>query len=137
MTTQGSSTLRLLAACICALATAAPAWAYRAENYHLVNPVGPETFEVIGRAGSGPTQYWCAAGDYALRVLGAAPQTRIYITGPVGPSATRPGARAVTFSLAAPDTVAPQRYDLSVRRTGDALSAIFARQYCLENRVID
>ena len=47
-----------------AMGLAQPASAFNAINNHRVNPVpGTAQFEVIGRPGSGPLEYWCAAAE--------------------------------------------------------------------------
>ena len=120
---------------LAAAVAAAPAWAFTADNWHEVNPVSQVSFEVIGEPGSGPTQYWCAAGDYALRALGVAGTQRVYISKPSGPSATRPGKTAVTFSLNAPADGRDTGISLSVKDVGDNLSAVFAAQYCNDWKV--
>ena len=67
-----------LAAVLGLLPLASGAW--QADNLLTVNPLPNGVFEVIGRPGSAGSDYWCAAGDYALRVLGASGTQRIYIT---------------------------------------------------------
>jgi len=132
----GRSLIPVLAALILALPGAALAW--RAHNGHEVRDLGGGVYEVVGRVGSGPMQYWCAAGDYAIAVLGVAAAQRIYIWRPLGPSTIRPGRKAVHFALSPPkgaDTSVG--YALSVRRAGDNLNAAMARQYCYGDRFED
>jgi hypothetical protein len=124
-----------------AVATApAAAWAYRASNWLVVNSVGGDTFEVISSAGTSPAQFWCAAGEYAFRRLGAASNQRIYLSRARGSSQSAPGRTAVTFSLTPPagvDTEAAKGITLSTTRIGDNLSTAFATQYCYDDRVLD
>ncbi|TDK51599.1 hypothetical protein [Antarcticimicrobium luteum] len=122
-----------LAALLIALPGAAQAW--RAVNGHEVQALGGGVYEVVGRVGSGAQDYWCGIGDYATAVLGVPAAQRIYIWRPVGPSAVRPGRKAVHFALSPPpgaDTTTG--YSLTVRRAGDNLSTAMARQYCYGNR---
>ena len=122
----------IIAAMLATLAPAA-AQAWRAWNRHEVYPVGNGAFEVIGRAGSGPRQFWCAAGDFARHVLGAGNTVRIYIVRGRGPAVTVENRKSVVFSLQPPPgDLPPESYSLSVDRVGDNLSASFARQYCLD-----
>ena len=110
---------------------ALPAQAYRALNWLQVNPVREGVFEVVGQPGSGPAQYWCAAGDFARQVLGVAANQRIYIARGRGPSETTNRRSAVQFSLTPPpgaDTT--PGLSLSVTRPGENLRAAAARFYC-------
>jgi hypothetical protein len=92
--------LRSLAVLL-SLAVATPASAgFVAVNAHRVNPLeAANTFEVIGRPGSGPQQYFCAAADYARSVLNAPAAMRVSVLRGRGPSQTEPGRRAVAFIL--------------------------------------
>lgn len=122
---------------ILALATAlAPGWAsaWWAYNRHEVLPVSNGVFEVVSEVGSGAQQFWCAAGDYAYRALGAAAAQRIYIVRAIGPSQTRPGRKSVQFSLVPPPGADTEpRLSLSVKAVGDNLRAAAAQQYCFGN----
>ena len=114
---------------------AAPGWAlaWWAWNRHEVEPVSDGVFEVIGEVGSGAQNYWCGAGDYAIRVLGVEPARRIYTWRGLGPSVTRPGRKAMQFAFAPPkgaDTSTP--LSLSLHRVGDNLNASMAQNYCYE-----
>ncbi|MCB2137551.1 MAG: hypothetical protein KDE08_16670 [Rhodobacteraceae bacterium] len=56
----------------------APAFGFTAQNGLMVAPA-PSGFSVNWRGGrAGPTDFWCAAGDYAGRELGLSPTTVIY-----------------------------------------------------------
>jgi hypothetical protein len=131
---------RSLFLCVSVVLMCAPglALAWRALNDHEVYPVSKGVFEVIGRPGSGPAQYWCGAGDFARSQLRVAATQRIYIWKAVGPSATQPGKKAVQFSLTAPEGAnTTPGYSLSVKTVGDNLNAASAYQYCLDRRIID
>ena len=124
-------TILATAAALATLPAASHAW--RAINYHEVNPVSNGVFEVIGRAGSGAQDYWCGAGDFAYRGLGTASVQRVYIVRGIGPSVTRPGRKSVQFSLTPPPGADTEpKITLSVRAVGDNLRAAAAQQYCYD-----
>ena len=130
----------LTALTVAAALALAPGWsaAWRAMNRQEVLPVSNSVFEVVARAGSGPADFWCAAGDYAYRGLGTPAVQRVYVWRGIGPSVNRPGYKAMQFSLTPPpgaDT--SPSLTLSLRRIGDNLRAASAQQYCyseLEDR---
>ena len=110
-----------------------PTWAsaWWAWNRHEVFPVSESVYEVVGRVGTSASDYWCAAGDFAQRVMGVPSAQRIYIWREVSGSVTRPGRKAVQFSLSPPpgaDTSTP--ISLSVKRAGDNLARHSAVAYC-------
>lgn len=89
--------MRPILTAILAATLATPASAYTAINGLTVRPA-PGGFEVISGVGSGPRQFWCAAGEYARRVERSGTGRRIFITGPLGPSKTAPGRNSVIFT---------------------------------------
>lgn len=108
------------------------ALAYRTINTLVVNPVSDTVFEVIGRVGSGPVQYWCSAGDYARQVLNTSATQRIYLWRALGPGVTEQTTRAVQFSVTPPpDADTTPSFLLSVTNVGDNMSSAAAHQYCL------
>jgi hypothetical protein len=114
----------------------APGWAsaWWAWTRHEVFPVAEGVFEVVSEPGSGPQDFWCGAGDYAIRVLGVKVVQRIYTWRGIGPSVARPGRKAMQFAFAPPkgaDT--STSLSLSLTRVGDNLTAAAARQYCYGN----
>ena len=118
---------------IALLPTLAGAW--QADNLHTVNPLPGGVFEVIGEPGSAGPDFWCAAGDYATRVLGVAGTRRIYIVRGRGAPQTSDRKVGVQFALSPASGADPgQSVFLSMRRVGDNLSAVFARNYCLDRR---
>lgn len=123
---------------LCLLVLLAPqaALAWRATNGTEVNPVNKTSFEVIPHGRSGPSEFWCGAGDYAIRVLGTSATQRIYISRAIGPSQTRPGAKGVQFSLTPPPEAQGFQagYSLSVKAAGDSLDAAMAQRYCFQGR---
>tara|TARA_R110001606_G_scaffold258274_1_gene406051 strand:- start:173 stop:565 length:393 start_codon:yes stop_codon:yes gene_type:complete len=87
--------MRFIPAILTLCIAATPAVAFRAENGMIVDQTGPTEFTVASRIGRGPTEYWCAAGDYAIRVLGVPGRTAIYRVTPP----PRQGGQDITFSL--------------------------------------
>ncbi|MCU9850143.1 hypothetical protein OEZ60_19310 [Defluviimonas sp. WL0024] len=57
---------------------ATPASAFISQNGLVVQPEGPDSFFVPWRGRGGPSDFWCAAGDYAIRVLKLNPTQLIY-----------------------------------------------------------
>ncbi len=78
---------------LCILAT--PALAFRAQNGMVVGQTGPTEITVASTIGRGPADYWCAAADFAVRVLGVPGGTAIYRVTPP----PRRGGQDITFSL--------------------------------------
>jgi hypothetical protein len=123
----------LIGGVVAALLVPEVALAWWAWNRHEVLPVSKSVFEVIGRPGSGPREYWCGAGDYVYRNMGAPGVQRVYIVEAIGPSVNRPGKKSVKFSLTPPKGVSTSPgYSLSVKAVGDNLSAAAAQQYCYD-----
>jgi len=84
--------------------------AFNAINNHRVNPVpGTAQFEVIGRPGSGPLEYWCAAAEYARLELGQPTRAQVMMVSPRGPSVTSGYRSAVVFQLDPAGTAPPAR----------------------------
>lgn len=77
------------------LAFAAPANAFLAQNGLVVEPRGGTDFTVPYTIASSPRAFWCAAGDYAIRVLKLPKATRIYRTSPP----PRRSGQGMNFSL--------------------------------------
>lgn len=112
------------------------AMAWQAENRHFVNPVSDTVFEVVGRSGSGGPEFWCAAGDYARRVIGSSATQRIYVVRGPAPAMTRNWNRAVLFSFDEPkDVDLRPGFTLSVTRVGENLIAASAQSYCSDNKL--
>ena len=104
---------------------------FRAPGGVEVNPLGPRSFETVGRTAASPREYWCAAADYAHRALGAAWTDRIYVVRGLGPSQTTGRRSAVQFSL---DPVAGSGGDSGVvaspLQVGDSMLVQRARIEC-------
>lgn len=122
----------LTGACVVAPGASTAWWSW---NRHEVFPVAEGVWEVVSEVGAMPRDYWCAAGDYAFRELGAPLGQRIYIWRGIGPSLTRPDRKAVQFSFSPPPgaELSPRRsYDIKAagnsRRTGSAYNRCFDRR---------
>ena len=87
--------MRALILAALALSLAAPASAYTIDRRLTVTPGQGTDFTVNYRLGADLADYWCAAGRYARRELGAAPQTRLYR---LSPPPQRRG-QSITFTL--------------------------------------
>jgi len=126
---------------VVAMALPNGAFAFRAQNNLGVNPAGPATFEVIQRGGIDAADAWCAAGDYAIRVLRASGNQRVYLVEGRHIARTEDRRRyGYTFSLNRPpeaEALSGQPLTLSLRRVGDSLAASFAQQYCYNRLGVD
>lgn len=109
-------------AALCLLA-ALPAAAFRAQNGMIVDRVDPATFAVRWSGRSGAPGFWCAAGDYAMHVLNAPGNVRIYRYDAPG----RRQGEGITFGL---DPARAQSPGLGRLQGGDGVLAVHARQFC-------
>ncbi|MGB3312837.1 MAG: hypothetical protein WBB85_00325 [Albidovulum sp.] len=110
---------------IFALSLATPAAAFTAQNGLIVEPQGADGFSVPWRGKSGPAAFWCAAGDYAIRVLHLAPTDVIY-------RASEPPRRAgepMDFTLN-PEASASTTGLFSLFQRGGGLSVGHAQSLC-------
>lgn len=102
-----------------------------AQNAHRVYEIGPDRFEVVARPRTNGVQYFCAAGDYAVRRLGAGAGETVLLVEPDGPSRTRPGARGASFALIATAEAPPRTgANVSMREAGENLLVGHARLLC-------
>ncbi|MEP2533392.1 hypothetical protein [Shimia sp.] len=68
-----------------------------------VVPVNDMVFEVGARPGETMNaDFWCGAGDYARRVLGAGDRDRVYVVSEAGQGAVIQGNSTAQFSLSPP-----------------------------------
>jgi len=96
-----------------------------------VNPVKKGVVEVVGRAGSGGQQLWCAGGDYMLRVLRIPTSHRFYIYRGRGMGETEHRSNTVQFSVSPPPSGAiPPGISLDMSKVGDNMTIASARAYC-------
>lgn len=100
---------------------------FMAQNKLLVVPTGPTEFTVPFRGLSGDTDFWCAAGDYAIRGLGVPPATPIYRLSPP----PRAGGDGIDFSLSSEGAQDP---GLAILSRDLGVSASFARNFCVRLR---
>ncbi|MCC0063627.1 MAG: hypothetical protein H6895_05985 [Defluviimonas sp.] len=108
---------------------AAPAGAFTAENGLVVRAEPDGSFSVPWRGPGDASAFWCAAGDYAIRALHAAPTARVWRITPV----PRPAGAAMRFSMR-PDGAAERTGLLLLGGKGAAISAGFAASFCDEQR---
>ncbi|WP_050930254.1 hypothetical protein [Aestuariivita boseongensis] len=125
-----------LCAVIAGILLPTSALAFRAQNTLKVNPEGQGQFEVIQRGGVSPGDIWCAAGDYAMRVLGVQGTQRVYLVEGKHIARTEERRRfGYSFSLTPPpeaQNFTSSPLTLSLRAIGDSLSAVTAQQYCYD-----
>lgn len=79
--------------------------AFSARNGVRVNPVNADVFEVIARPNGRKSDFWCGAGSYASRQLGAPDNALVYTVGGAGRGVTMNSPDAAQFSLKPPDQV--------------------------------
>ena len=96
--TDTGRSVAMLVAISLLITVSQPAQAWIAFNRQTVTPLTAQSFEVLGQSGSSSVDYWCAAGDYARRVLDAPLGQRIYVTRARGPAETANRRSAVQFS---------------------------------------
>lgn len=116
--------MRLLSV-LFALSLAAPAAAFTAQNGLIVESRGADGFTVPWRGKSGPADFWCAAGDYAIRVLHLDPTAVIY-------RASEPPRRAgepMAFTLN-PDHAAGSTGLFTLFQKGGGLTVGHAQSLC-------
>ncbi|MEZ5778350.1 MAG: hypothetical protein R3E44_08315 [Paracoccaceae bacterium] len=102
-----------------------PASAFTAQNDLAVESEGGDAFRVLWRGPGGPADFWCAAGDYAVRVLHLPPTDTIYRA-----SATpRRSGEPMRFSLRA-DAAADATGLLALGTKGAGLSVGHAQSLC-------
>lgn len=109
-----------------------------AENRFQVTQVsGPNDFEVFARGASAGSDFFCAAGDYARRKLGAPANARVVITHPSGPGRTNPSRRAVGFTVAPAGAVAPTGgITISARKRGANYTVSHASSLCRAGAIL-
>ncbi|MDE4274311.1 hypothetical protein PXK58_08295 [Phaeobacter gallaeciensis] len=116
-----------------ALGLAGAADAFTSRKSARVNPVSEQVFEVVPIAGGTGLDYWCGAGDYAVRALGAPMSAMVYVSRAMGPSDTTNRRSAVQFTLdanmlagAEPITNPP----INRLNVGDAMQVRAALSFC-------
>ncbi len=69
-----------------------------------VEPVNADVFEVGVRPNAVEANFWCGAGDYARRQLGAPDSARVYVVGGTGPGTVSDNPETAQFSLQPPQS---------------------------------
>jgi hypothetical protein len=114
-------------------AVPAQASSFNARGGARVNPVNAAVFEVIPRGRNVGQAFWCAAADYARRVLNAPWTAQVYVARGLGTSVTTGRKSAVQFTLdpkAAGITPVPPSLSLNSMRVGESMSVQQATGYC-------
>ncbi len=93
-----------------------------------------QEFEVLTQAGAGKVEYYCAAGDFAKRRLGASNTDRVVVTRDVGPSQTTANRQAVGFTLASRDAVDTSSSVTLSTKVGQARSVGHSKSLCGQTR---
>lgn len=102
---------------------------FRATNNFLVVPgPGSGEFTVLAQAGASGKDFFCAAGDYAHRRLGAPDSMRVMLVTPAGPNPAFNGQRTAGFRVVSSGEAPPrQGINISARRVGENLLVGHAR----------
>ena len=116
----------LLTAAVCA-ALATPAAAFTAQNGLVVRADGSDAFDVAWTGPSGAPDFWCAAGDFAIRGLNLPTATRIFRYD----APRRKGGEGIRFGL---DESRAQPTGLLRLQGGRGLTAAYARRFCERSR---
>lgn len=101
-----------------------------------VTPVNADVFEVAARPGEGEYDFWCGAGEYARRQLGASDSTRVYVVGGVGRGTVSQAPETAQFSLKRPGQAvgASERQARWGPRVGQSSTVASARRKCNVDR---
>lgn len=94
-------------------------------------------FEVLTQKSPSPSDYWCAAGTYAVRQLSKPVTQSIYVWRGRSDSQAQPGKTAVLFAFTPPPGGAASSYSNSVDIVGNSLSVAQAQQYCSDRLTND
>jgi hypothetical protein len=100
------------------------------------DPAVPGRFEVQQRAGRGGSDYWCAAGEYAIQRAGVRTNTRVYLETPYGAGHLSSSGKTAGFtvqpSAELQQKAAMQSNGLSMKidRVGENWSAEHGRIQC-------
>ncbi|SNS47577.1 hypothetical protein [Tropicimonas sediminicola] len=101
-----------------------------------LSAIGPgPTFEVWTRAGMGKADYFCAAGDFAKRRLGADNSDTLTVVSGRAPSKYAANREAFTFALGAAGSTSSVGEMVAGPRTGQTSSVRQARVLCSQARV--
>lgn len=108
--------------------------AFYAQNQLRGHATGPDSFEIISRAGAFNVDYWCAAADYVRRVYGQQGSVPIYVTQAESPAISEDPARwtSIKFAMSPPASGALGPSTTISLIPGQSLSQSTARSYCRE-----
>lgn len=115
-------------------ASAASAQEWSAKNKHRVAPSTEQgaSIEVYSRPAAAPSQYYCAAADYAKRWFNSHNSDRVMVVLPFAPSKTKPGSNSVHFTVVPYQTPRAKQQSLSigVDRRGEDMTIVVALKKC-------
>lgn len=101
--------IRFILTALTALALAVPAAAYTARNSLIVFPTeDPRVMEVVGESGSGGSDFFCAAGEFARGPLGAGAADHLVVVEPVSRNPRYNNRRTVRIALVPRGTPLPR-----------------------------
>lgn len=113
---------------VAALGAASPAAAWLSPNNQVVQSTGEGRFEVRARPGLSASQAFCAAGEYASRILGVPQNARIWRASPP----PRRRGEGISFSLTDPGIGGKTGLLMFGNDTG-SVSVAVATQLCWGN----
>ena len=119
-----------LVAALAMLPVTASAYTAR-NNLSVFATSDPRVIEVVGRSGSGGSDFFCAAGEFARGPLGAGATDRLVVVEPVARNPRFNNRRSVLMAVVPPDTPLPRGgLILDPSRPGENLSVGHATFLC-------
>jgi hypothetical protein len=116
----------LVLSALLAIGVAGSAEAYSARNGFNVQSMSNGNFQVMNKGGLSDQNAWCAAGDFAMSVMGVPPGALIYRVSPP----PRPRGANIEFSMSAAGAASSTGLaTLGGNGTG-SMSAVAARNMC-------
>lgn len=114
------------------VATAASAREMGLRNGIRAQAVSNSVFEIAPRGGSGVQEFWCGAGEYARRALGAKGGETLYVVGGIGQGQVINRKSTAQFSLLPPSQAqgASGRQGRWGPALGDSMTVSQARGRC-------
>lgn len=128
--------LALAVAAGTSVAVAQDSSTFRAQNGMIA--VGSAAgIEVLSRAGASQMDYFCGAGAFAKRRLGARPNDRVVVTRALSPSPTRANTRSVEFVLGSGEgEVTPGSILRAGQGIGKSMTVAAADNQCSQSRFL-
>lgn len=110
---------------------------FKAQNRLLVNSINATDFEVVESRSLGAAGSWCAAADFATRVLNLSGKTDLIVKTPRGPSGTVAGKKAVVYTVDPNQVSAPLSKSVSVstKVAGMTLPVGHALTFCSQSLI--